>query len=213
MQQRTNTNSRKKGSDPLVWMLSPAGVRLMTMLEPEEDTRKRYFNPSPYFLKHTLVTAEAYLQLVDICNRTSIEFLQAEFEPECWRYYPGKGGRKSNYKPDMYVVTKSGEYLDHWFIEIDLATESYPTIIEKCDRCINYHKSGVEQGKNSVFPYVLWIVPNTNRKVKILEKMREQYSSIPKLFIVITPDELESLIVGGADNYKANLTKGDQIYD
>jgi hypothetical protein len=196
---RRRVGGELQGSDPYIWLLSAAGVRLVAMLNPDEGQHKRYFAPSPYFLKHTLVTAEAYLQLLNICENSKVELKTAELEPECWRYFAGDKGKKYSYKPDMYAVTENGGYLDYWFIEIDLATESYPTVLEKCERCILYHKSGVEQTKNRVFPYVLWIVPSVKRKEKILEKLRERYGAVPKLFIVITPDELESLIVGGAE--------------
>jgi len=189
------------GSDPFIWRLTPAGVRLLSLTSPEVAVSNRFFSPSVYFLKHTLVTAEAYLQIVEICRKAEVKLTNIEFEPECWRYFEGQIGKSTSYKADLYAVTLNNGYEDHWFLEIDLATESYPTIIDKCERCIQYFKAGFEQKKNGVFPYVVWVVPSDIRKDSIRNCLIDHYGKVPDIFIVITPNELESLITYGVDGH------------
>ena len=66
-------------------------------------------------------------------------------------------------KPDAAVVVRLGEYEDRWFIEMDLGTESAPTLARKCELYRRYWQSGTEQARNDVFPRVLWVVQDPRR--------------------------------------------------
>ena len=59
-----NTLSRRiggvrAGSASLVWYLTHAGERLLRLRADEDDACRRFFEPSPFFLAHTLAVAEA----------------------------------------------------------------------------------------------------------------------------------------------------------
>lgn len=45
-----------------------------------------------------------------------------------------------------------------------------------------------------MFPLVVWIVKDADRKNGIKEYIREKLNGQPKMFLVITPDELEKMI-------------------
>jgi len=189
----------RAGSGSFVWALTPGGARLLQAQTSDPQPRKQFREPTLHFLTHTLVIAEAYLQLTEICAQHGMVLADVQFEPECWRRYGNKGGKAVVLKPDLYAVTQGGGYEEHRFIEIDCATETVARIVEKCERYIQYLRSGVEQGQTGVFPYVVWIVPDAKRKGSVERHIRAAYPHGPDIFIVILPDELEALIRKGIE--------------
>lgn len=141
----------RAGSVSFVWFISHAGERLLRLHGQARSTARRAFEPSPYFLAHTLAVAETSIQLTEISNKNNIQLSSMQIEPECWREYSEYGSQLS-LKPDLYAATVSGEYEDRYFIEVDLDTESAPKVIEKCERYHKYYWSGLEQEENGVFP-------------------------------------------------------------
>jgi hypothetical protein len=125
-------------------------------------------------------------------------------EPECWRWYEGANGKKLVLKPDMFAAIQANGYEDCWFIEIDRATETPARVLEKCDRYIHYLRSGAEQKKTGVFPYVVWIVPSEKREASVRAHIAETFAKGPDIFITVTPDKLETLITSGAAEYLQN---------
>jgi len=191
----------RAGSASHIWALKPAGYRLLCLNNPDSKPSTRFLEPSPYFLKHTLAVAEAYLQISEICTRNRLEMKAMQIEPECWRAYPANGGKTAVLKPDLFAMTTDGEYLDSWFLELDLATESYTAILEKCERYLRYYQTGTEQKRMGGFPQVVWVVPDEQRKSNVIARISEEYAKAPNIFIAITPEELEPLIVSGAAEY------------
>jgi len=201
----------RAGSNAFVWTLTEAGIHLLHLNDPEYSFRKRGFEPSLNFLNHTLAVAEVYVQLVELCKRKQLELVKTELEPVCWRGYTGEDGKPATMKPDMYAVTDDGKYEDSWFIEVDLATESPHKILNKCRRYVYYCRSGIEQEKHRIFPMVVWLVFSINRKNKLMQyiaECREMSEPSKTLFVVITPDEFETLICNGVDALAK--TKGDE---
>lgn len=101
-------------------------------------------------------------------------------------------------KPDLAVVTATEAFEDHWFFEVDLATEPPSRVVRACQNYQAYRQSGIEQRRLGLFPAVVWIVP-TGRRKATLESHMDQHDAISaRLFTVITLDELETLIEHGA---------------
>lgn len=188
----------RSGSGSYTWHLTHAGERLLR-LHGETRSSSTQFDPSPYFLAHTLAVAEAAIQLTEISRKSQMELKSLQAEPECWRSY-SEYGTLVSLKPDLYAITISGEYEDRYFLEVDLSTESIARIIEKCGRYHKYYLSGIEQEITGVFPLTVWIVPTENRKNKLIESLKPAFDKRPKLFAVITTNELEHLICDGGDN-------------
>ena len=135
------------------------------------------------------------MQIREICERHDNLALEAlELEPACWRPYTHIG-KVVSLKPDLYAQTLCGDYEDRWFIEVDLATESLSIIIEQCRRYHEYYRSGLEQEEFGVFPLTVWIVPSNTRKEALQDMIRKTFDKLAPLFAVITPDELESLLL------------------
>jgi len=198
------------GSGANVWSLTEAGHRLLSLNQSKDGIRKRMNEPSVVFLEHTLAISEAYVQITEICTNYKLELVAADFEPACWRGYTAENGKPAALKPDLYAVIASGEYEDCWFIEIDLNTEAPCDILAKCERYVDYYKSGIEQKQTGVFPQVVWIVPGASRKESLRRHIAQSWGlRLKNAFIVITPDELPRLLVQGPEALTTG--KGDDI--
>jgi hypothetical protein len=180
------------GSGALIWSLTSAGCRLLNYdAEDKAPPRKRAFEPSPQFTKHTLAIAEAYIQLQHI---QGVDLTGAEFEPACWRDYSG-----STLKPDLFAVTSDREYDNHWFFELDLATETPARIIAKCQQYEAYYRAGEEQRLRGLFPRVVWVTVSEKRRDNLRGRIAQSKElKYKNLFTVVLPGELEPLVQKGA---------------
>lgn len=188
----------RAGSASLIWYLSHAGERLLRLHDYKPAPIRRFFEPSPYFLAHTLAVAELSIQLTEFCRDEGITLTNLQPEPECWRSYSEQGAHVT-LKPDLYAVTVSREYEDRWFFEVDLDTESPVKVVEKCQRYHRYYRSGLEQKESGVFPLTVWVVPDEARKTRLAAAIRTAFDKQPRLFAVVTGEELKHLIRYGGD--------------
>jgi len=194
----------RAGSTSYIWTLKTAGIELLKLSEetssstPQAKPRKRIYEPTYIFLKHTLAVAELYVRLYTAnTDGISVNLVQAEFEPSCWRGYNNPYGVNVTLKPDLYAVTATDGYEDYWFFEVDLDTEAPQRIIQKCERYGNYYLTGREQADTGVFPQVVWISPDEKRKQTLKRHIRENLSEYVDLFVVITFEELNALLLSG----------------
>lgn len=188
----------RAGSSSLIWHITHAGERLLRLRDAKAVPVRRHFEPSPYFLSHTLAVAETAIRLMEICREHESEITALQLEPECWRPY-SSAGVTCSLKPDLYAAAMSEEYEYRYFMEVDLDTESPAKIIEKCRKYHAYYRSGLEQEASEMFPLTVWIVPDAARKATLIRQMKEAFDKQAKLFAVITCDELEHLIREGGD--------------
>ncbi len=193
------------GSASYIWCLTEPGQRILNLRSGDYDARRarshRYLEPSYIHIRHTLAIAECYVQLVEISRKyPKIVFAHVEWEPDCWRPFNHEG-HNIQLKPDLFASTYNGGYEDRWFIEIDLATEAMPVVMDKCKRYIQYLNSGIEQRQHDgVFPITVWIVPDEKRKQKIIDALADSFKKAPKMFAIIMAEEFEELIRSGAEN-------------
>jgi len=180
------TGGVRAGSSSLVWYDTHAGERLLRLHNHDPALIKtRFFEPSAYFLSHTLAVADIAIQTDRTLRkkqRARTDGLQPE--PECWRTY-GEYGAALSIKPDLFAATISGQYEDRWFFEIDLDTESPAKVVEKCERDHRYYRTSLEQQKSGMFPLTVWIVPGCERKERLTACLREAFDRQPRLFAVI----------------------------
>ncbi len=188
----------RAGSGSLVWYISHAGERLLRLHDHKPLPARRFFEPSPYFLAHTLAVSEISIQLAELCREQGMALSSLQPEPECWRSYSEHGAHLS-LKPDLYAVTVSDEYEDRWFFEVDLDTESPAKVVEKCQRYHQYYRTGLEQKAAGVFPLTVWVVPDQGRRDRLTAAIRTAFDKQPRLFAVITGDELAHLIKYGGE--------------
>ena len=151
----------RAGSDGFVYRLDVAGRRLLGW-----SPGRRPHTPGRTFLDHSLATTEIYARTVEASRSDVIEVVDFQTEPACWRQW-GAGVLK----PDAYLVTTTPDFEDHWFIEVDRATESTTTVIRKASVYERYHRTGIEQEHHGVFPRVLWVVPHQRRKKQLVDAL------------------------------------------
>lgn len=189
----------RSGSNGYVWYLTEAGYRILNLGTGAESKRLRGHEPSSAFLRHTLAVSECYTQFTEICRMAQdMELKYIAVEPECWRSYH-KDGKAQSLRPDLYAETISGQFEDRWFIEMDLDTESVNDIVTKCRRYQYYYQTRKEQESSGIFPIVLWIVPNQERKGKLIDAIRFNFGKrYPHINLVITPNELWNTLIEGA---------------
>ena len=167
----------RAGSSAAIWKLTAAGHKFLSLNATGVCSRHRNYKITTAFLEHTLAIAELFVRLKtdkDIICKT------VQFEPDCWR---------EKLKPDLYAVTISGEYEDHWFFEIDRDTEAPVRIIEKCRRYAEHYRSGAEQKSSGVFPLVVWLVPDEKRKTALERHITNEMGGFSQLFNVKVFDE------------------------
>ena len=184
------------GSNSTVWALDVAGDRLLRHHEGEGRGRRHNFEPSTYFMAHTLAIADVRVQLEQMARTGAFELLSATCEPNNWRSFTGELGRTLSLKPDLAVVTAAGEFEDHWFLEIDLGTELAATLIKKCLVYERYRASGVEQAQHGVFPRVIWLMNDPARAERLERLITDHRDLDTRLFTVALTDDLPTVMVG-----------------
>lgn len=183
------------GSAASVWMLTTTGQRLRN-LRTGLGAVGRIREPGEGFIRHYLAIADTHLALVEAARAKRLELLKVEIEPAAWRRYTSLSGSQTVLKPDLYAVTASGEFEDHWFIEVDRATESIPTLIKHCRQYEAYRHSGTEQAESGLFPLVLWVVPDEPRAAKLRQALALSRDLDNALFRIVTPERLIAVITG-----------------
>jgi hypothetical protein len=184
------------GSASSIWMLTTTGVRLRN-LRAGLGAVGRLREPGEGFVRHYLAIADTHLALLQATRAKRLELLTVEIEPAAWRSYTGPSGQPAVLKPDLYAVTATGEFEDHWFIEVDRATESIPTLIKQCRQYEAYRRAGAEQADSGLFPLVLWVVPDELRAAKVRQALAAARELDDALFRITTPDQIIATITGG----------------
>lgn len=175
------------GSAAFIWCLDVVGDRL---IRPKDASRRRFHEPSFAFLTHTLAITETHVQLFE-AERAGIFRLGAvEIETTAWRPYVAPGGVKSILKPDLFVTVSGDGYDDHWYIEIDLGTESLPVLLRKCAAYEDYRRTGRAQSEHGVFPRVVWAMSNAGRVARLNDAITSDTHLSDRLFTCTTRESL-----------------------
>lgn len=189
----------RAGSASFVWRLGPVGERLLQQASVRQGgPRLRRKEPSLHHLDHCLAIAETHLRLLDAGqDGGGFELLRIQTEPSCWRPFAISGGGHGLLKPDLYAVTASADYEDHWFIEVDRGTESLPTLRRKCAIYEQYRCVGREQQDRGVFPLVLWLLPDERRRQQLKDVIDQAQDLDPALYRLATFTDLTRVVTGG----------------
>ena len=185
------------GSASSIWMITSSGQRLRHV-RAGDGAIGRVREPGERFIAHYLAIADTHLALVTAHRDQRIDLLKIQIEPHSWRPYTGLGGSREVLKPDLFAITGNAEYEDHWFLEVDRATESLPTLVKQCQHYETYRRHGVEQSDHGVFPRVLWIVPDGVRVDKLRTAIAAATGLDAELFRVSTPTGFLDVVSGGA---------------
>lgn len=188
----------RAGSTSLSWQLGATGDRFLGALD-GDDRRRRYVEPGPGFLEHTLAVTELAVLLYEGARAGRFELTRLEAEPSCWRHFLGGHGRREILKPDLFAITTTGGYEDHWFLELDLGTEHPPVVVRKAQLYQRYAATEQHQAAHEVFPATLWIVPTTARQHALERAIAAAPGLQPALFRVIPSEGFVETISAGGD--------------
>ena len=186
------------GSASYVYGIGSLGHRLLH----QDGSRGRWDEPSPTFLDHTLAITELVVRLTESARLSGHAGQAAHVltpEPRCWRTYQVGLGGMVTLKPDLHAVITTGEFEDHWFIEIDRGTESSTALVVKLKTYLDYYRSGREQERHGLFPRVLWVVPNAKRARQLdhlIGKLTLPFGA-DGLFMAVTSDKAVEVLSGG----------------
>lgn len=186
----------RKGSAGITWQLGATGDTLLRTMHGEKH-RRRYQEPSPAFVAHSLATAELAVRLRELDRASTLELISLDTEPSCWKPFVGPHGGAEWLKPDLHVITANEDYEDHWWLEADLASEHPPVVIRKAKVYQRYAATGAYQNRHGLFPAVVWVVPDTARQGALRAALAVDRAIQPELFQVITTDQFTNLITGG----------------
>ena len=171
----------RAGSASFVYALGPVGQRL---LHEDERWRYRYHEPSLDQLEHTLEVAGLVVGVKRAAREGTLELLDVEAEPACWRHFArGLAGREV-LKPDLALALGRGEYEYRWFVEVDLATHSPAAVVRKCHAYHAYWATGAEQERSGVFPKVLILAPHERRAQTLRRAIASASHLNAELFVV-----------------------------
>jgi hypothetical protein len=184
----------RSGSSGALFGLTGLGLAVLDVSSAQRQ-RRTIWEAKPYFQDHLLAVAETYVRVVEICRTGQAELLTFDAEPACWRRFTGTGCEPITLKPDAFVRIGVGDYELATFVEIDLGTESLPTIRRKCQVYLRYWRSGLEQQRAGVFPRVLWLVPDQRRVDGVTSVLKRlSRTSADGLFTVATVEQGPALL-------------------
>jgi hypothetical protein len=189
-----SVGGRRAGSEGWTYAMDVAGKRLLC---PDQRRQWQPWTPDSHHLRHALAVSEIYVQLRELEDLGTIELERFDAEPSCWRFFHGPGGAPLVLKPDAHIITANAEYLDSWFIELDRATEPMSLIASKAKTYCRYWQSGREQMTEGVFPTVLFVVPDDNRRTQLLDTLSQLPAEHRQLFQVTTADSVVRSMASG----------------
>jgi Replication-relaxation len=171
----------RAGSAGLVLRLGPVGQRLLAL----DGPRQRVYEPSARFVDHTLAIAQLVVDVTAAARSGRLDLLDVHSEPQSWRVFSDVSGRRV-LRPDAFLNLGVGVYELRWFMEIDRATESLPTVLKKCQLYAAYYQAGEEQTKHGVFPRICWLTPDETRAERVRHAIDRDRALPKRLFVVST---------------------------
>ncbi len=180
----------RAGSSARVWQLTSGAARLLR----DDGVGFRRHDPSPRFLGHCLAVADVNLLLRGLLHDVATA-VDVEVEPASWRGFTGPGGERRSLQPDLAALIQTKEFDERWFLEVDLGTESLPTLLKKCGQYENYRASGVEQSEHGSFPLVWWILTSQQRADRLTATIRRTPRLTPALYRIVTFEGLPSRLL------------------
>ncbi len=197
----------RRGRPESIYYVDMVGDRLLRA-DRTHEFRYQWKEPTLHYLSHQLAIADVHTELVTAQHRGQLELLTYDPEPDCWRSY-SRWGSPRTLKSDMFIQTAStpeSPYVDGFFVEVDLGTESIPTVLRKCHEYQAYWTTGAEQDDDgNGFPLVVWRVAHHDpkaalrRRALLGDEMARDRELDPDLFRIVAPDQLIHLITKGDD--------------
>ncbi len=189
----------RAGSAGFVWYVGPAGERLMQLIEPTAPGgRRNYRELSRHFVDHTLAVADVAVRIIQAERHGELELLELQTEPSSWQPFLSRFGTTQILKPDLRIMTAQSDFENHWFIEVDLASEHMPVIMRQCTVYEAFRATGRYQATYGLFPAVVWVCPTVARAEAIQAAVAATAGLDPALFTACASLHCRTLLTGGA---------------
>lgn len=177
-----------RGSTVLAFALDSAGQRLVRerLIATDHPARvRRPGAPGERTVRHILAVSECCVALAELARSAGFTLEQFQAEPASW-WSNGLGGY---IKPDAYAVLATDDFRDHWWIELDLATESLPTVKNQLLAYLDFAHRG-QLGPDQIVPRVA-VATTTPQRRKAIAAMAERLPSpAVELFHIVQTGEL-----------------------
>ncbi|MFD6072584.1 replication-relaxation family protein, partial [Amycolatopsis lurida] len=157
----------RAGSEGHLYSISGRGHTVLSLTDSRPSRYRRVDEVKPAFESHALAVAELAVRLHELRRSGHCELEALRAEPACWRSFAGIGGDRRVLKPDLFVQVVIDDVELSAFVEVDLGTESGPTLVRKLGVYLDYYRSGLEQREHGVFPRVWWVAPDAARLAAI----------------------------------------------
>lgn len=183
-----------RGSTVSVYALDAAGSRLLIERLNQKSVQlkvRRPGMPSERFVRHILATSELYVSLVESERAGQFQLRTFQAEPAAW-WPNGLGGWL---KPDAFFVVSNGKVDYLWWVEVDLGTESLPTVVRKLQAYLDFVNRG-QVGPRGGVPRVLVSVVGDLRRVALAEQVGRLPAPAVKLLHVVSLDAGVLKVVG-----------------
>lgn len=180
---RRQVGGVRGGSQGFTFGLSGLGQAVLDLDQPAKRHR-RMTETKPAFADHALMVSELRVELAEVARSERLPQLDFLAEPKCWRPFAGAAGQTVVLKPDAFVRLVRDGYELTAFVEVDMATESLPTISRKLAVYVAYWRSGTEQARHGVFPRTWWLVPTPARAAGLTSVIRRLPAEARPLFSV-----------------------------
>lgn len=179
----------RAGSEGFIFGLSGMGAAVLDLGDEAPPRHRRVAETKVAFQSHVLTVSELAIQLHETARTGAFTIDELRAEPGCWRWFSGVGGGHRVLKPDAVLRASVDDFELGAFIEVDLATESLPTIARKCVTYLDYWRSGAEQRLHDFFPRVWWLVPHPPRLQAIADVLKRLPDEAHDLFRVVQFDQ------------------------
>jgi hypothetical protein len=194
LDRRRRVGGSQRGSDGHVYGLSGWGQAVLDTDAEAPRRHRRVVEGKPAFLAHTLAVSEVAVALHEHERAGCCHIDTLRAEPGAWRWFSGIGGQQRVLKPDTFVRLIVEDFELSSFIEVDLATESLPTIGRKLRVYVDYWRSGREQHDHGVFPRVWWLVPDRARLTAVVRVIRHLPHEALDLFRVALQTDVTEVL-------------------
>ncbi|WP_196804046.1 replication-relaxation family protein [Marmoricola sp. URHB0036] len=171
------------GSAGLIYTLDARAHRERPLWDPESIGTDMARVRRPWaigwmFIEHTLDVAEFYVRAREAEWAATLHLIGYDAEPASW-FSAGN----LTIKPDAYLAIEAAGWERHWWLEVDRATESLPTIRRKLSRYLALFQQG-SPGPAGVLPQVLVTAPVDRR----VEQLRDIVTALaaPEGFITVS---------------------------
>lgn len=187
----------RAGSAAHTYALGVAGQHALPLLGAMDAEADRIigrprtpWTPGQMFLAHTLAISTLYCMLRERERVGELTLAQFTAEPASW-HPDGKGGF---IKPDAYVRVQHGDFEDVWWVEVDRATESIPTIKKKLITYLDFARAG-GVGPDGIMPRVLITVPHGSRLAAVRDLVARLPSPATELIATVLHDRAVDFMI------------------